>query len=106
MGTREDLQALAFEIIGYAGEALSNYYAALEKAKEGDKAQCDALLEKATEQMREAHHVQTDLLCKESEGQNLELSLIVVHAQDHLMNAILAEKLVRELIELHLERRT
>lgn len=103
--TKEELQALAFEIIGFAGNALSTYYEALEKAKQGDDEQSNLLMAKASKDMQEAHHYQTDLLCRESNGENFDISLLIIHAQDHLMNAVLAEKLIKELIVLHRERR-
>ncbi|MEX9942687.1 PTS lactose/cellobiose transporter subunit IIA, partial [Providencia rettgeri] len=31
----------------------------------------------------------------------IKVSLVLVHAQDHLMNAMLARELITELIELH-----
>lgn len=98
---KEEMQLLAFEIIGYAGDCLSLHYEALEKAKQGDYAACEKLKKQAKESMQEAHHRQTDLLSKESQGEDMTLALIMVHAQDHLMNAILAEKLIDELIDLH-----
>ena len=36
----------------------------------------------------------------EAEGK-LKVSLVLVHAQDHLMTSMLARELVTELIELH-----
>jgi cellobiose-specific phosphotransferase system component IIA len=103
--TKKELQALAFNIIGFAGDALSTYYEALEKAKQGNDEQCDKLLVQAGKHMQEAHHYQTDLLCRESNGENFDISLLIIHAQDHLMNAVLAEKLIKELISLHREVR-
>lgn len=98
---KEELQLLAFEIIGCAGDSLSLNFEALEKAKKGEYEACDALKKQARARMAEAHHHQTDLLSREAAGEDFALSLIVVHAQDHLMNAVLSEKLVDELIALH-----
>ena len=98
---REELQLLAFEIIGCAGDSLSLNFEALAKAKKGDYTACDELKKQARERMQEAHHRQTDLLSKEAEGESCEGNLIMVHAQDHLMNAVLSEKLVDELIDLY-----
>ena len=53
---------------------------------------------------REAHRVQTQLIeADEGEGKT-KMTLVMVHAQDHLMTSILAKELVGELIELYRTR--
>jgi len=101
---RESMEQLSFQIIGYAGDALSLYFEALSKVKEKQHTEADALMAKADEQMYLAHNLQTSMLTKEAQGDKMEFSVIFVHAQDHLMNTILAKKLVEELIELHKEK--
>lgn len=99
--TREEIQMLAFEIISYAGDSLSLNFEALNKAKKGDFEACSALQKQAADSMQEAHHLQTSLISGETEETGIDVPLIMVHAQDHLMNAVLAVKLVQELIDLY-----
>lgn len=101
---KEYLQQISFQIVGYAGNALSLYFEALNKVKEGKYEESDKLLAEADEQMHFAHNMQTELITKEAQGQDMEFSIIVVHAQDHLMNTILTKKLVEELIYLNKEK--
>ncbi len=64
----------------------------------------DAAKEKiklANEALIEAHHSQTGLLSQEARGEKVEVSMLLIHAQDHLMNAITFRDLAQEMIELY-----
>nr|CBX73269.1 N,N'-diacetylchitobiose-specific phosphotransferase enzyme IIA component [Yersinia enterocolitica W22703] len=53
---------------------------------------------------KQAHLVQTKLIeADEGEGKT-KMTLVMVHAQDHLMTSILAKELVTELIDLYRTR--
>ncbi len=45
--------------------------------------------------------MQTQLIESDMGEGRIKVSLVLVHAQDHLMNAMLARELITELIELH-----
>ncbi|MGB9779825.1 MAG: PTS lactose/cellobiose transporter subunit IIA [Caldanaerobacter sp.] len=96
-----DLEQIVFTIISRAGNARSNAFEALKYAKEGDFKKAEECLKKAGEELLEAHHVQTDMIHKEAAGEKQEVTLLLVHAEDHLMNAILAKELITEMIELY-----
>ncbi|EAG9877164.1 PTS lactose/cellobiose transporter subunit IIA, partial [Listeria monocytogenes] len=49
----------------------------------------------------EAHHSQTSLIQGEARGEKAEVSLLLVHAQDHLMNAITFKDLAKEIVDLY-----
>ncbi|EDY7507119.1 PTS N N'-diacetylchitobiose transporter subunit IIA [Salmonella enterica] len=68
----EELEEVVMGLIINSGQARSLAYGALRKAKEGDQ----------------------------GEGK-MKVSLVLVHAQDHLMTSMLARELIAELIELH-----
>lgn len=53
---------------------------------------------------REAHLVQTQLIEADEGAGKTKMTLVMVHAQDHLMTSILAKELVTELIELYRTR--
>jgi len=48
-----------------------------------------------------AHRFQTDLIQGEARGEKVEIRLILIHAQDHLMNAMTVIDLAKEIIELY-----
>ena len=51
--------------------------------------------------LKMAHLVQTKLIEGDQGEGKMKVSLVLVHAQDHLMTSMLARELVTELIELH-----
>lgn len=49
----------------------------------------------AAEELSKAHHYQTELIQNEAGGEKTEMTLLMVHAQDHLMNAMTVKDMVR-----------
>lgn len=88
-------------LIIYGGNAKSLSMEAIYAAKNG---QFDVAIEKlkeADESLVQAHQSQTSLLTKEASGDNIELTLLMVHGQDHLMNAITFKDLATEVIDVY-----
>lgn len=85
-------------IIMHGGNAKGLAFQAIQQAKEGQFDEANKLMEEASEELRGAHDVQTDLLTKEAQGIHTEINLYMVHAQDHLMNAITFKDLATEII--------
>ncbi|QZY55805.1 PTS lactose/cellobiose transporter subunit IIA [Crassaminicella profunda] len=96
-----NLEEIAFQIISYAGDSLSSMFQALSVAKEGDFIKSKEMMKKAQELLKEAHKAQKNLIEQEVQGKKTEYSILMVHAQDHLMKCILAKKLINELIDIY-----
>lgn len=92
---------VAFKIILHAGNGKSKAMEAIQKAKLGQFKQAETLLEKAGEELVEAHQFQTKLLQKEASGEQTPINLMLIHSQDHLMTAMTVRDLAREFIELY-----
>lgn len=99
-----DYETIAMELITYSGNARSMAFQALEKAKEGEFTEADRLIAESKKENTKAHNAQTDLLFAEANGQKVELGILMVHAQDHLMTSMLAIELIQEIIVLHKEK--
>lgn len=96
-----DLEEAVMGIIVNAGQSRSLCFEALRHAKQGQFTEADSLLKEANTFSREAHAVQTQLI-EADEGQGkTPMTLVMVHAQDHLMTSILAKELITELVELY-----
>ncbi len=91
---------VAMEIIMNAGEARSLATEALGAAREGDFAAAEDLLKQSEAAMVKAHNTQTELLSKAAEGEEVEINIYMVHAQDHLMTAMVYKDLAQEIVEL------
>ena len=60
-----------------------------------------AMMDQSRMALNEAHLVQTKLIEGDAGEGKMKVSLVLVHAQDHLMTSMLARELITELIELH-----
>ncbi len=101
MITDETLENTVMELIINAGESKSCAMEALYAAKKGEWDQVDGLLEKSLAASKRAHLVQTELIgLDEGEGK-ISVNLIMVHAQDHIMTAMLAKEMIEEMINIH-----
>ena len=90
----------AFQLILKAGNAKSAAMMAVEAAREGDYEKADSLLADCDREMHEAHDLQFEMIQKEAAGDHVELNIVLVHAQDHIMTSMLARELIAELIEV------
>ncbi|AIF54306.1 PTS lactose/cellobiose transporter subunit IIA [Pelosinus sp. UFO1] len=91
-------EQVIFTIILHAGNARSYCFEALAAARSGKHKDAAERLDEATKELQKAHAMQTNLLQLEAQGEKQEVSLLLVHAQDHLMNALLAKDLIKEMI--------
>ncbi|CAM3930204.1 N,N'-diacetylchitobiose-specific phosphotransferase enzyme IIA component [Vibrio aerogenes CECT 7868] len=96
-----DLEEAVMGIIVNAGQSRSLCFEALSCAKAGNFAQAETLLEQANEFAKEAHLVQTKLIEEDEGTGKTQMTLVMVHAQDHLMTSILAKELITELISVY-----
>lgn len=97
----EELEEVVMGLIINSGQARSPAYAALKQAKQGDFNAAKTMMEQSRMALNEAHLVQTKLIEGDQGEGKMKVSLVLVHAQDHLMTSMLARELVAELIELH-----
>ncbi|AHE62126.1 N,N'-diacetylchitobiose-specific PTS system transporter subunit IIA [Escherichia albertii KF1] len=97
----EELEEVVMGLIINSGQARSLAYAALKQAKQGDFAAARTMMDQSRMALNEAHLVQTKLIEGDAGEGKMKVSLVLVHAQDHLMTSMLARELITELIELH-----
>ena len=95
---REEAQMVAFQLISYAGDAFSSFFKAVEKARNGEFDEADELIKKGESELTNAHNAQTELLAKEAQGKDIEYSIMLVHAQDHLMTVMLLRDIVKNFV--------
>ena len=97
----EQIFELSFNIIGHAGEAKSIAFEALAEAKKGNIEKAREMMKQSKTVITKAHRFQTELIQKEANGEVNEVSVILIHAQDHLMNSMTYQQLVDEFIDLY-----
>ena len=97
----EGMELICFQLITAAGTAKSNYIEAIQKAKEGLYDEAAELIAQGDEMMKEGHQPHTDLIQKEAAGENLQMGLILTHAEDQMMSAEVFKVMAEEMIELY-----
>ena len=97
---QETLMA-AMGLIGNGGNAKCLAFEAIRLAKKGDIEGAREKLKESDKSLLEAHNSQTNMLTKEAQGDHMHVTLLVVHSQDHLMNAITFRDLAGEMVDLY-----
>lgn len=92
---------VAMGLIAGAGDSRSYCMEAIDFAREGKFDDARSALESATAAMVETHEIQTGLIRDEMEGKGESVSLIMVHAQDHLNLALIMRDIAEEFTALY-----
>lgn len=102
---RQELQVISFQLVANVGEASTHFSSAIQCAREGRFEDAEGEMSLANECIVQAHRSQTDLLRAEIAGEDIDFSLLLVHAQDHLMTTISFGRLAEEFVRLYQEVR-
>lgn len=95
----EKMDEIIMSMICTGGDARGLCIEAIRVARTGDFKQSERLLAQADEDIHQAHNAQTELIQNEINGSHMTVRLLMVHAQDHLMDAIVIRDLAGEIIE-------
>ena len=96
-----DSMEVAMGLIAQAGDARSYCMEAIALAKEGKFDEARKALTQADDCMVAAHETQTDLIREEMSGNGAPVSLLMVHAQDHLNLALVMRDVADEFLQVH-----
>lgn len=92
---------LAMQLIAGAGESKGYAFDALSSMNEGNFEEAQNLLNQAQKASLPAHKEQMGMIKAMASGEDVPVSILMVHAQDHLMSSELAQDLIRELLVLY-----
>lgn len=98
---------VVMKLIVPSGAARSAAIEALKAAREGNFAHADELIAQAREQILVAHECQSEVIREELNADpdnKTPVSLVMVHGQDHLMNAITICDLAEQVIGITRDR--
>lgn len=95
-------ETIVMELVVKGGNARSKAMLAIQAAREKDFEKASALMEECRKSLLSVHQVQTELIQEElNGGGENKMSLIMIHGQDHLMNAITVQDLAEQMIEMY-----
>ena len=98
-----EMELLVMDLIVDAGSAKSYAMDAINMAKEGSFTDAKESLELSISELSKVHNSQTDLIQRAAKGEAIEVNLFLVHAQDHIMTAMLAKDLAAEIVDLYVK---
>lgn len=96
----KSMECIIMNLVINGGDARSYALEAIRAARKKDFDKADELIRECELAIGKAHITQTELIQKEAGGKHIEVQLLMVHAQDHLMNAMTVKDLAIEIIEL------
>ena len=97
----DELYETAFNLILHAGNSKSKSMLAIKAARKFNFDEVDQLLHDAQDELVEAHHSQTNLIQDEARGNTKPVPLIMVHALDHLNDAMIIIENAREMKNIY-----
>lgn len=96
----EDFETMLMELVVNAGDGRSLAIQAIRAAREGNFPEASSLIAQCDEALTRCHNTQTGLIQSELQGKSVNINLLMVHAQDHIMNAMTVKDLALEIIAI------
>ncbi|MBO8434436.1 MAG: PTS lactose/cellobiose transporter subunit IIA [Tyzzerella sp.] len=97
----EKIVEIAFQLISYSGDARGIAMEAIHSAKNGNIEEARNLIKEAREQIHKAHEFQTQLIQDEAAGIKNEISILLIHSQDHFMTGSTVIDMAEEFVDLY-----
>lgn len=94
-------EQIVMGLILNGGDARSKAIKAIQLANKGNFEEALEEIKQCNVSLNKAHSLQTSIIQAEARGEKTQLSLLMIHGQDHLMNAITVRDLAVEMIELY-----
>lgn len=97
----EGMELICFEMIAHHGSARSHFVEAIKAAKEGDFAKAAEKMAQGEEEFNAGHRAHAQLIQREAGGEEIKVSLLLLHAADLMMSAETLKIMAQELIDLY-----
>lgn len=93
------MEETILNLIMHTGEARMYAAEAISSAKSSDYIKAKKLIQKANEELGYAHNSQSSII--QGEKENNEISLLLMHGEDHLMTVMLFIDMATEIIDVY-----
>jgi cellobiose-specific phosphotransferase system component IIA len=93
----------SMEIIAFGGEGKSLAMQAIQKARAGAFLEAEELLKQADEAIVKCHQQHSEILFYDAEHNDLQISMLLVHAADHLTSADIIREMAEEIVHMYKE---
>ena len=90
-----------FKLIMHSGNAKSYAMEAIREADKGNFEKANELLKEADKELLNAQKSHSGVVQSEAAGERVEVSLLLVHAEDHLASSTVLVSLAKEMVKMH-----
>ena len=97
----EGIELLNFQIISNVGDAKSSLFEALKAAREERFEDAEKHVQDAEDSLGKAHEIHVELLQQETQGEPINVSLLLMHAEDQMMTTEMLRDITDEMILMH-----
>ena len=97
----DNLELVSFQLISNVGEARSALFEAMRAAREECFEEADKLVRDAEDSLIKAHESHSSLIMQEASGDKVQISLLLMHAEDQLMSEETIKIMAKEVIKLN-----
>ncbi|MEW8973435.1 MAG: PTS lactose/cellobiose transporter subunit IIA [Tissierellaceae bacterium] len=97
----EGMELMNFQIISNVGDAKSYLFEALKASREDRFEDAEKLIKDADKSLEKAHEIHVELLQSETQGQPIEISLLLMHAEDQMMTTEMFRDITNEMLLMH-----
>ena len=92
----------SMQLILHSGTGRSLVIEAIQNLlKDHDVAKARAQIEAGGKEIGEAHDIQTAMMAAECDGQPVEKSILLIHAQDHFMTSLAVRDMAKLMVEMY-----
>lgn len=92
----------SMQLILHSGVGRSTVIEAVrDMLKDGDVQAAKDKIAEAGKEVGEAHDIQTAMMSAECDGQPVEKSILLIHAQDHFMSSLAVRDMAQLMVELY-----
>lgn len=97
----EELELAAFQLITNAGEARSCLFQALKASREERFEEAENLIKESEIHLGRAHESHSGLINQEASGNAVNVTLLLMHAEDQLMTTETLKEITKEMLLTH-----
>lgn len=96
-----EIETISFQMIANVGSANALYMEAVNEARAGNAGKAEVLMKEGEEWYRSSHRVHADLIMQMAAGKEIPFNMILMHAEDQLMNSEVIRLMAEQTIGLY-----
>ncbi len=100
MSATEMVEQISLQMITQVCDVTANCMRAMEEAKAGKIQEARVLLKKSEEGYSKCHEIHSELITRMASGEKIEFHLLLVHAEDQMMNAEVIKIMAEQIVDL------